>query len=432
MPMLKEMVEHIRRDGFRFGENVLLFGVQHLMRQSLALCWALNTLGIRYENMFLAGKPYSSDPETLSFLGRLGVILPAQRRYRLAVSQSSELVTDLRTLSALVACRKASATNPVVLVLDDGGHALSGVESWLAPPFRIAGVEQTASGFRQTGITTMSFASVDVGTSAVKRRCEPSMIIEAALSRVDQLIATARVQTVGIIGLGYVGLALHRHLESQGIHPIVFDERSDAYPDVLPGQRARRVHELFDRCDLIFGCTGSDVTVNLADEVLRRGLASKSRTLISLSSGDDEFFALKTALIGASEASYEIADIPTVSGEQFNSRFELPRNGFPINFDNSGESAPLEQIQGTICALVGALCQARYLSAMPPVPRRVTLDIALQRWLFDRWLEYLPGAPDGARSLQVSLAEKESEPRFEPKGATMKPVFGNWTGELRA
>lgn len=428
MPILAELLPELRKDRYSFGLNVFLFGTQHLMSQALGLCAVLNSLGLAYDRMFLAGKPYSSDLQTMRRLAELGVNIPEPRRYQLDLSQSEEQVRDLRELAMLLSKRKATSAKSVILVLDDGGHALTGVRSWLVQPYSVVGVEQTASGFRQTGIGALDYPTVDVGASAVKRICEPPMVAQAALARASDVLRRSGSRSVGIVGLGYIGLALHEMLTAQGYRPLLFDARSDAYPDVLAEQCAQCIHEVFDSSDVIFGCTGADITRNLSADVADRGLQRRTRHLVSLSSGDDEFFTLKSALIAPNSGrTYAIGDIPDVSGEFCGSRFVIVRNGFPINFDNSGESAPLEQIQGTIAALVAAICQVSELAKGVGHPGRVTLDLAFQGWLYDRWLQFLPVQPDEMKSISLARAEKLSKPRFEPKSSTLDPSFGPWT-----
>ena len=408
MPILAELVDHLRKDRFSFGQNVLLFGTQHLMRQALGLTWALNALGIRYQQMFISGKAYSTHPATFRELQALGVNLPPERAYRFDLAQVEEQVTDLASLQRRFARLKARQVNPTIVVLDDGGHALTNILHFVTEPYSIIGVEQTASGFIQPGIKSIPFPTVDVAASAVKRLCEPPMVIAAALHHADRILREWPTARVGIVGLGYVGSALFRALAARGVSLAIFDERPDAYPDLAKGIRARRVHDVFEHCDVIFGCTGSDITADLEAEVGARGLTPRVRYLASLSSGDDEFFSLKKALLRRCmplARTYSWESIPDIVGECWGSSFTIARNGFPINFDNSGESAPLEQIQGTIAALIAAVCQAsrigRALAA--PVHTRMKLEPAFQGWLFAKWV--CTGAhPDEARASVPRLA----------------------------
>lgn len=432
MPVVSELVERLRRDGFRFGPQVQLFGTQHLLAQSLGLCGALDALGLPYRRMALAGKAYSTNPDTFSALRALGVRLPRTRRYRLADSHASEQVRDLRSLAAGLIGRRKRGSTPLLLVIDDGGHALTHVRSWFSWPWRIAGVEQTASGFRQPGIGSIHFPTVDVAASAIKRRCESPIVIDAVLRRAGTILESWRGGPIGIVGLGHVGMALYRRLAAKGFCVHLFDERPDVYPERVSGQRLRSAWEILDKCALIFGCTGEDITRSFDADVRGHGLTPRRRCLVSLSSGDDEFFTLKRRLLrGRGSATYALDNIPDVAGSAWGSEFVILRNGFPINFDNGLESAPLEHIQGTIAALIAALCQASTMAGSAGLAGRTKLDSAFQAWLFDRWLPFLPARARSRERLHPALIDRLSEPRTGPVSLSCVSPFGSWTADRR-
>lgn len=438
MPMLRELVEHLRADGMRFDNGVFVFGIQHIMDQTLALCWALNALGLPYERIALCGKAYSYCPESAAELTALGVVIPPPRAYDPSVSQASQMVADLAALAGRVAAKRAEVVNSTLLVLDDGGQALTNVANLFTGPQRILGVEQTASGFWQPGISSIAMPVVDVGTSAVKSLCEPAIIIETALRHATRsLELRGEGVRVGVVGLGHIGLRLSHVLKERGYALSVYDHRPDAYYH-LDVERARRVHDVIETSDVIFGCTGSDITRDLAWEASHRGLSPRSRAFLSLSSGDDEFFTLKQLLLvegGAPAETYAPGEIPDIVGRLWGSPFTIIRNGFPINFDNTRVSAPLDAIQGTISALVGALCQV-YLASRnrrsAPVAERIVVDPALQRWLLKRWREVLD-APLRFRNRivtaepQDAMLMKLSQVRSDPVSIRTAPVFGPWT-----
>lgn len=436
MPVLRSLVDSLKRSGFAFPQNAMVFGVQHLMTQSLALCWALDALGLAYNRIALAGKAYSTCPASLDHLEALGVMVNMDRRYDIRRSQSGELVDDVQELAARFAERRLDILNPGVLILDDGGQTLTRLQGLLPLPILTAGVEQTASGFWQTGIRSVPVPIVDVGASAVKRLCEPPIVIDAALKRARERLARhPRDIIVGVVGLGFIGLNLAKALRGDGYKLRVYDSRPDAYYQ-LHDARCRRIHEVIDGSDVVFGCTGVDVTRTLGDDIAERGLSVRDRELMSMSSGDDEFFSLKTVLLeGVVESSYGIGNIPDVVGGLVGSTFRIARNGFPINFDNGPESAPLEWIQGTICALVAALAQAQVMqrpAGYAHPNERITLDIDFQEWLLRRWRRELP-FPLRIKGRAISptprrsVFERLSRIRTNPESMPVAPVFGVWT-----
>ncbi len=432
MPIVRELVERLQRDNFRFGPAVQIFGTQHLMAQSLTFCWALHALGLSYRQIALTGKVYSTNPETHAALQALGIQVARARRYRLSAAQAAEQVHDLKVLASAVTRRVQGHPGALLLVVDDGGHALTNARGWFPSRFKIAGVEQTASGFRQPGIGSISFPTVDVAASAIKRHCEPAIVIDAVLKRAATMLNRWSGGSVGIVGLGYIGMALYERLTSQGIAVRLYDERTNSYPALAPGQRARSAFEVLNDCHLIFGCTGVDITRGFPELVKARGLTRQRRCLVSLSSGDDEFFTLKRLLLrGKASSTYDWEDIPDVQASCWGSEFVIPRNGFPINFDNGPESAPLEHIQGTIAALIGALCQAARLAKHTEFGGRTKLDYSFQEWLFDQWIEYLPHQNVLGARFPRTLIEKLSEPRAEPRSTVQASPFGYWTAERR-
>lgn len=400
MPVVEQLVHLLKTGGYGLPDDCLAFGVQHLMPQSLALCWALNELGLRYDRIALCGKPYSTDAKVVRALRRLGVMVVAPRAYELGKSQMEEQVADLDRLAGEFANRKSAYRNPSIIVIDDGGHALTRFDRFVSPPYSVAGLEQTASGFWQVGARSVPFPIVDVGASAIKRICEPKLIVEAALNRALSYLPEEKGLKCGIVGMGFIGQALAQALTDRGASLYVYDVRQDA-KIAVPARRAASIRELFERSSVIFGCSGNDSTVDLIDSSKFVPLSAGKRTLISLSSGDVEFFALKTAILqeqGRLDQQYRLGSIPDICGNFQEANFEIVRNGFPVNFDNDRQSVSLEKIQGTIAALIGAALQAFSYTAHSPVgihsSSRVILDASLQKWLYGVWQPLVDQAAD--------------------------------------
>jgi len=68
-------------------------------------------------------------------------------------------------------------------------------------------------------------------------------------------------------------------------------------------------------------------------------LSPKTKTLISCSSEDKEFLSLLRVINNTSLNVFDpLDDIEYIS--EFGAKIHLLRGGFPVNFDNSGESVP--------------------------------------------------------------------------------------------
>jgi hypothetical protein len=155
---------------------------------------------------------------------------------------------------------------------------------------------------------------------------------------------------------------------------------------------------------------------------------------MSLSSGDDEFFALRNLLIGGggTELSrYQAGKIPDITGRLWGSDFRIARNGFPINFDNSRESAPLEMIQGTMAALTGALCQSHrfLLEGRYSGAGRFVLDLGFQQWLLGQWSRVLPFSPPAGRRQRGPAALPDQLVEFGSADAERLPRFLDGDGD---
>ena len=430
MPVVAELVSHLRRQGFVFPSNVMVFGVQHIMSQTLVLCAAFNSLGITAKNIALCGKPYSTDLNVVRSLNRQGVMTVPTGPYRCDRLQSLQQIEDLNELGDVFLRRRNEVGDSIVLVLDDGGHALTRFNALTTSPYRIAGIEQTASGFWQPGAEEVPFPVIDVGTSACKRILEPDLIVDASVRRALRVINRFSGRCCGVIGLGYLGAALARRLLSEGASLSVFDARPKAMERFEPFA-AGSIHEVFDRSDIIFGCAGVDVTKDLFEEK-GGALSCKPRILASLSSGDDEFFSLKAALLDSgtfAHQTYQTGQIPDIEGRWQGSPIKILRNGFPVNFDNTSESVPLEHIQGTVAALIIATCQAyQYAMSIGDRPNigRVMLDVRAQKWLFERWLKRIPNSQHLSGKLSLSRIASLSALRTTPRSVNNGTHFAPW------
>jgi hypothetical protein len=193
----------------------------------------------------------------------------------------------------------------------------------------------------------------------------------------------------------------------------------------------------------VFGCTGRDAAAGLVDDIRDHGIEKRERFLYSLSSGDGEFYSVKAALLARQTTRFAmrpaINRIPDIMGEIGGSHFTLARAGYPINFDNTRFSVELGLIQGTVCALIGAACQAwsivrrqgcsPYLSGF----QRIMLDVGFQSWLFAQWdraitapkTRYVSQSMRAPHSSEVHLISTE---RTDPPSVDIGDTFEDYPG----
>ncbi len=359
--------------------NVRIVGIQHLLETTGSLVKALIRLGVAPNDVFLAGKAYSSNPDVANELTRLGIhVLEPTGTWGWGEFHR-QLESSARDLWRAVFSDGYSGE---VVVLDDGGFTLA-----TAPPFsgrnRIAGVEQTTSGTLNASSAGLRCPTVDVAHSAAKKILE-SPLIEAAVSRRIRYMDGAFPPglTWGVVGTGNVGTAILDGLKRKNRRVLAYDvDRSGSrMADVV---FCRDLRELFEEADVILGCAGQDI---LAGQTWWKTLSGE-KILVSCSSNDVEFRTLLRALregpAGTPADLLGNVVIPSESG-----RFTVLRGGCPINFDGTRESVPAEDIQITRALLLIGVLQAREILARRERQAPVFLPLApqLQSFAAVEWI----------------------------------------------
>ncbi|MEM1036256.1 MAG: NAD(P)-binding domain-containing protein [Pseudomonadota bacterium] len=433
MQVLKNLVKCIDDNGFRFNPDTTIFAVQHLMQQSLYLFDALSDLGIKYSNMFVCGKNYSSNADIIEELRNRNINTPLRDKYKIGVSSDADIYFDLRELSKRYNHSNALNFENTVL-LDDGGHLLASADTLINKPSAFfCGVEQTGSGIHQYGIKSLKFPTVDVSSSAAKRIFEPPLIAKAVYERLISVLHDLRSPIIGIIGLGYVGQAIAESLLVDGYSIYAFDSRSDI--NAKSGIRiAKSINEIVNACDVIIGATGKDISKSFVSR--DQFILKEKKVFVSVSSGDVEFYKLKSLFFESNaydpESQYDIGSIPNLEMQYGDGHILLLRNGFPINFDNSLFSVPLKDIQGTICLLLIACVQSYLIRKQTHktliYPGRIMVDTSFQSALMKSWGEVLD-VDHGISDLYLNRStyiEQQSQLRTEPKVIRLPWVFKNW------
>ena len=148
--------------------------------------------------------------------------------------------------------------------------------------------------------------------------------------------------------------------------------------------RARDLAEAFEQSEVIFGCTGTDLTKDIVDKLagIKNG---KTRYLVSCTSFDIEFASLlKRSKLTPNLSPFDLAQYDNLKG----TFFLIPQAGFPITFDRAPASAPIEQMQMTRGLLLAGLLQAASLSANEHRPKGlVPLDTPMQIAVVKTWRE---------------------------------------------
>jgi S-adenosylhomocysteine hydrolase len=341
-------------------------------------------LGLPPQNVFAAGKVYSTNPDVERRIRGLGVhVQPSGVPNRWGYYED-QLRADVVRLWETATRHVRRNRIRKVIILEDGGSALSTVPEELLLTSNIAGVEQTMSGIALQTSGRVAVPVVEVATSAAKRLIEPFLIQKAVFQRLIRSSSTVTTKgRCGIVGYGNIGKAVSDALLRSNKDVLVFDSSSEA----LAAARSRSLsttkdlQELVTTSHVVFGCAGQDTfaQTNWWNHL------SGEKIFVSCSSLDLEF---RTLLRSLGEISQPVArtilqDVP------LNANMLILQGGFPINFDRTPESVPLAEIQLTRALLFAGVLQAasvaeqgdRGFSEVPLLP-------SFQHYIVNRWFSF--------------------------------------------
>ena len=397
LPVLEEL--RARLSKFTVGklDDVGFVCVQHLLETTGSLLECLIQMGARPGNIFVVGKCYSTNQDTLRRLRRLGVRAEGGRKPDRFGCFTRALERDVAELWDTAVEKAVQRRLRSFVVLDDGGHCLALIPPAVRSQFVISGVEQTTRGYRIGARVPAGFPIIQVARSAAKQHIEPPMISEAVLNKVNSSIPVANGRLrCGVIGLGRIGQAVATHLVRLG-HTVHVADLSEALSDTVQGALwCETAQEVLGSTDLIFGCTGRDVfgRARYGSQDLGRWKKAKwlkklsgEKTLASCSTGDIEFLALlKTEVRNSGEAAFD--SLGSACVEKPNATWTILRGGFPVNFDGSPESVSSGDIQMTRGLLLCGIVQALLARGRKRVrgERWEKLDPAMQRFVVGTWL----------------------------------------------
>jgi S-adenosylhomocysteine hydrolase len=195
----------------------------------------------------------------------------------------------------------------------------------------------------------------------------------------------------GVVGYGAIGKAIVAKLLSMGHKVIVYDSNMQQLTNIKSSREITITNELSALvafADYIFGCTGRDITTST--DLFR--LSPKNKTLISCSSEDKEFLSLLHTIQrtkSGKSATQPLQDIEYIN--EAGGIIRILRGGFPINFDNSGESVPSQDIQLTRALVLGSILQAIQFFKNPEILNThfiYSLDSTIQKFIVSEWLKH--------------------------------------------
>ncbi len=388
MPVLNELRA---RRGAVDGTIGMFMGLQHLFGSTASLIDTIANDRIAPQDVFLLGKPYSTNPQVMRFLeiARGYWVHPDSTAQMVDVENDRLLDSRIETVFHAIEhrLRNRRGNQPSrVLLIDDGGRAIRLLHSdrfaAIRPLFTC--VEQTRCGARVVADLSLEVPVINVAESWVKLEYESPLIAESVTYELTKQLAAMHRAGIEngaralVIGYGSIGRAVSAVLRDSG-HDVAIYE-TDA------GRRVAAFHDGFDVCHMlrpalerggiIVGCTGLPV---LDHEDYRH--IGDGAVLISASSADVEFRAWQLRRQGENLGRPQAWDKLSGSGsthdmrtqhpcfslyriQQQQRRFYLVNGGFPVNFDGGIDPIEPRKIQLTRSLLfLGALQASRTFTA---------------------------------------------------------------------
>jgi S-adenosylhomocysteine hydrolase len=370
--------------------------VQHLLASTGALIESLSRCGADLSSMQIVGKGYSTNEAVLGMLRDSGirVLNPA---FRGTADEPYDAILADAVASALAHVQGESRpTARGILLLDDGGHALSRAHESFPPGFPITAVEQTTRGIRAANALLPRFPVINIGRSRAKLRLEAPLIAASMIHNLQHLLASGRnlfgeLNEVFLIGYGAVGRAVALRLRAQGYDVTVFDNRAEmqatAAADAFP--IADDLHTRFVRRCVVAASTGR---VSFPADL--HGILQPGSVLANMGSSDLEFAAWELRESEGVDAVYDTkgrelaGDDPEAPWDmhyQLNAaggyRYLL-KGGFPVDFDGGPDPIPPSAIQLTRALLLAGVLQASRETRLGVVK----LDENVQQLIMDEYM----------------------------------------------
>jgi hypothetical protein len=364
--------------------STMLLACQHLMASTLTQLRYLQRFGIPWSNMYIMGKPYSSNAAVVATLRQEGAYVHritdqfprgTSGGLRTYESAMTDAANDL--IGLVREQRDQGCSQQRVLVMDDGGMLISVLaEKKGLEAANVAAVEQTTGGIRRLEkVTSIPFAVVDVADSASKVGFEAPFIAESIVTETTERLRRIRGKAswtnerVLLIGFGTVGSWVARILaERRDVGKLVIFDHENRKASLVMASRYEVAFDLrraLGEATVIIGCTGNRAFPQLFDPEIRAGAV-----LVSGSSGNLEFNGLmprrpdrymkQSGAVGAAISDTPFAMVhDDYRGSNRHGTFWITNGGFPINFTGAVDPIPVREIQITRTLMLAGAIQAR-------------------------------------------------------------------------
>ena len=344
--LLKENQHLLRQEPLK---NTVIVYVHHALQTSINVINSLLMLGAKPAFIYILGKSYSENKAVVQHLKALGVTYIDSSAQIGFGEYKRAFKSDINYLWMLVEKHLEDRISDI-LVLDHGGHAIQSIPQTVKNAYKIIGVEKTTAGtMGYTSENKPDIPIINVAGCAAKRLLESPLIADAVSSKVESIIKTISKEKIcAVVGYGAIGKSVAGVLKSQGKQVLVCDKNSlisdnDSLEDII------------EKSDYIFGCTGTDLTHNIVHSIVQ---TQGSKVFLSCSSEDKEFLSLLKEITNGKDFYQNKLFDDVLFNTKAGGQIVLVNGGFPVNFDDSGESVPARDIQLTRALIVGGVIDA--------------------------------------------------------------------------
>jgi len=383
-------------------KNTVIVYIHHALQTSINVVNSLILMGATPAFIYILGKSYSENKAVVAHMKALGVTYIDSSDQAGFGEYKRAFKSDIDYLWTLVEKYLDSRIKDI-LVLDHGGHAIDSIPHTILSSYKIIGIEKTTAGtMGYDAENKPNIPIINVAGCAAKRLLESPLIAHAVSSKVESIIKTISKEKVcAVIGFGAIGQSVANVLKSLGKQILVYDKNHTTSADYS-------LEDIIEKSDYIFGCTGTDVTYNIVHSIVQ---TQGTKFFLSCSSEDKEFLFLLQEITKSKSFNQNKLFDDLVFNTKSGGKIVIVNGGFPVNFDNSGESVPAQDIQLTRALIVGGVIDAIKMNQSQHVFQNnlYKLSAGIQKTIVTNWLnERLSKTEIPAVFKSVKLIENES------------------------
>lgn len=339
-----DLVETVFRIKQRTDLNkVILIGAQHILPSTLTMLQSFFDRGLHPDNVFLIGKCYSTDMQTLSKLRNLGVyVCRSSIEFDPSKPFDSLYTSNIKSFINKISPYLSKPNGTKIIVLDDGGELIAQMSRVSKKKgINIACVEQTTSGYEKLKKMSLNVGVINVARSKAKILFESKLVAKTAVQALNEKLRKMSCfpKKALIIGNGAIGQTLANALEGQCIVSLA---------DICRKKSDKPYKSFFSHLsdfDIIIGCVGSKILSKRQIEDLKPGTL-----LMSLSSSDREFDIVEARKKLKNPVSCHV-DFQCGNG------VEVLNCGFPVNFSGNSEKVDIKEFELTRALLTTGILQ---------------------------------------------------------------------------